>query len=268
MTIALPIDRTLRLLPMAQLTASGSWQMDLVHDRAESLLIWLTRGQGTAFLDGARRGIGAHNLLFIPARNTMAIELGRQAFGHALIIPPDSPVELPGRPLHIRSRDTASQTELTGLIDALGREQTAGRPYSENAAAAYGDLIFIWLQRHLTESDSPRDTAARRLIRKYCARLVLDHASPASMADYAAALSVTPTHLTRVCRAETGKTAAALLTERKLHAARRFLTETDVAIQDVARHLGFGSAPYFTRFIQQHTGHPPTELRKSTRRRV
>ena len=59
--------------------------------------------------------------------------------------------------------DTSSPAAtLTSLIDALGREQTAGRPLAENAAAAYGDLISIWVRRHVSESDSPRDTAARR----------------------------------------------------------------------------------------------------------
>ena len=86
------------------------------------------------------------------------------------------------------------------------------------------------------------------------------------MAAHAQALDVTPTHLTRVCRAETGKTAATLLTERQLHASRNLLAATDVAVQDIARHLGFGSAAYFTRFIQQHFGQTPSALRRSARR--
>ena len=81
------------------------------------------------------------------------------------------------------------------------------------------------------------------------------------MADYATALGVTPTHLSRAVKAATGKTAADLLAERTLHAARALLMETDATAQSIAKFLGFGSAAYFTRFIQQHTGHTPSKLR-------
>ena len=84
-----------------------------------------------------------------------------------------------------------------------------------------------------------------------------------TMADHADALRVTPTHLTRACKAATGKTAADLLTERILYEARVLLVTTRVPAQDIARFLGFGSAAYFTRFILHHTQSTPTGLRKA-----
>ena len=76
---------------------------------------------------------------------------------------------------------------------------------------------------------------------------------------------MTPTHLTRVCKSEIGKTASALLAERLLHASRRLLADTDVPAKDIADHLGFGSAAYFSRFVQQHTHQSPIQLRRSMR---
>lgn len=255
----------LRLVTLAQLMASGAWQLELAHDRAEHLLIWITKGQGVALLDGGRRGIGTHNALFIPARNLMAIELMRGGFGQALVIPDNANMTLPQTVQHLRIRDVAAQGELTVLFEAMGREQNAARPLFHSAMRAYADLMAIWLRRHLPDDPAPKLSAGRRLVQAYCARLVRDYASGATMADHAGALGVTPTHLTRVCRAETGRTAAALLTERQLHAAQRLLITTDVPVQDIARHLGFGSAAYFTRFIQQHTDKTPTALRRLAR---
>ncbi|MDK3020389.1 helix-turn-helix transcriptional regulator [Pseudodonghicola flavimaris] len=255
----------LRLVTLAQLTQGGGWQLELAHDRAEHLLIWITRGQGVALLDGSRRGVGTHNALFIPARHLMALEMMRNGFGQALVIPPASGLTLPRSVQHLRIRDVASQSELTGLIDALGREQSGGRPLRHSAMRAYGELIAIWLRRHIDDLSEARPSAAHRLVQAYCARLVDSYGSGAGMADIAQEMGVTPTHLTRVCRSETGRTAAALLTERILYAARRLLTATDTPVQDIARHLGFGSAAYFTRFIQQHTGHTPTALRRAAR---
>ena len=253
----------IQLVSLGQLMQAGSWQLALAHDRPEHLLIWITRGQGVALLNGARRGVGTHNALFIPARHLMALDPGRQGFGQALIFPTDTDLTLPQSVQHLRIRDVAAQKELSQLLEVLGREQNQQAPLYQSAVQAYSELTTIWLRRQMGASDmpEPRQTAAQRLVRAYCARLVTDFASGANMADYATALGVTPTHLTRVCRAETGLTAAALLTQRLLHAAQQLLSATQVPVQDIARHLGFGSAAYFTRFIQGHTGQSPTALR-------
>jgi AraC family transcriptional activator of pobA len=259
-----PIEMTdIRMVTLAQLSQRGAWQLELVHDRAEHLLIWITRGQGVALLDGQRRGIGPHNALFIPARHLMALELMRNGFGQALLIPQSSGLTLPREVQHLRVRDAASQSDLTALFEALGREQSGMQPLYHSAVHAYAELITIWLRRHIEDAGPQPANAGQRLVQSYCDLLVREYASGASMAVLAERLDVTPTHLTRVCRAETGRTAATLLTERVLHAARRLLISTDTPAQDIARHLGFGSAAYFTRFIQQHTGHPPTALRRA-----
>lgn len=255
----------IRLVTLAQLATAGPWQLELAHDRGEDLLIWITRGQGVALLDGARRGIGVHNAIFIPARNLMALAPGRQGFGQALVIPAGTRLTLPGTVQHLRTREAAVQNELTALFEALGREQNAARPLQDTAMLAHAELVSIWLRRQIGQAANAdrRPTAAQRLMRAYCARLVGDFASGASMADHAAALGVTPTHLSRVCKAETGRTAADLLTERLLHASRQLLTSTAVPFQDIAAHLGFGSAAYFTRFVQHHTAKTPTALRRA-----
>lgn len=257
------------LVTLAQLTQAGPWQLSLAHDRAHHLLIWITRGQGVTLIDAARRGLGVHNALFVPARHLMSLEPGRQGYGMALMIPADTSLTLPESPQHLRIRDVTAQTELTMLLEALGREQNARRALSQSAMLAYAELVAIWLRREMDSEDqtTPPETAARHLSRTWCARLVTHHTSPAGMGDHAAALGVTPTHLARVCRAETGRTAARLLCERQLHAAHQLLIDTNVPVLDIARHLGFGSAAYFTRFMKAHTGSPPSALRKNAQNR-
>lgn len=257
----------IRLRSLAQMTQTGRWQLELPHDRSEHTLIWLTRGQGTALLDGAKVGLGPHNALFVPSRNLMAVTTGRQALGHVLLIPPGTALTLPETPLHLRMRDASIQAELTGLLDAILREQVADRPLSQSAMLAFCDLVGIWLRRNIEAAQlaSPatrREPASRRLSRRYFGHLVTTFANGGTMADHAAALGVTPTHLTRVCKTEIDETAATLLTGRILHAAHELLGATEVPMQDIARHLGFGSAAYFARFVQQHTGRSPTALRR------
>lgn len=239
------------------------WKFTLLHDREEDVLLWITRGQGRVIVNGIRRGVSMNNALYLPAGTLFSIET--QHGTQALIV--QSPMgmndHMPHMPLLLRVRDSHSQVELTGHIDAMSRELHAGRPMAQEAVAAHMALVAVWLQRQVRggAADTPPETAAQRLVRRYAQALVRDFRSPAPMAQYAEALDVTPTHLSRTCKTCCGKTAADMLTERKLHAARIALESPRPAVKEVAQSLGFSSAAYFTRFIQAHTGASPTALR-------
>ncbi|MBV2360839.1 helix-turn-helix transcriptional regulator [Thalassococcus sp. CAU 1522] len=240
------------------------WRFTLAHDRPTNLLIWFTRGQGRVMVNGLRRGVSAHAALYLPAGTLFALDPGPQA--QALMV--ESPAGLTGRlprePLLLRVRDGLAQAELTGTIDAMTRELAQNRPLMADALEAHIRLIAVWLHRQVAAGalDAPKPDAAQRLARRFARLVVQDFRTPRVMADYAAALDVTPTHLTRVLRRASGRTAADLLTDRKLHEARRLLALPAPPVKDVAAMLGFQSAAYFTRFIRNHTAHSPSALRK------
>lgn len=255
----------IQILTIGQLSRGQEWRLSLAHDRPVHALLWITRGQGRVLLDGTRRGIGAHNALFVPAHHLFALDLGRQSIGHAILIPDGSPLRLPQIPRHLRIRDVAIQSELTHLTETMLREDLSARPLRGDALEAHAALMSVWLRRQMNEEEHipARLNAAARLSQRYCALLPGRFRSGDAMAAFAQTLDVSPTHLTRAVKAATGKTAADLLTERILHEARRLLLETTQPAQNIARYLGFGSAAYFTRFIQHHTGMPPTKQRSA-----
>lgn len=261
-----PVEE-ISVYPLKNLTPMGEWQASLAHNRDSHLLIWITRGQGLALLDGSRRGIGAHNALYVPAGSLFALEFGRNSFGQVLDVPVTNPLALPRKAQHLRVADGGAQAALTALFESLQREQETRTTLWHRAMQAQGELAGIWLRRQIHESElnAGRRSAARRLSAAYCARVAEHYRTGLSMAEHAAALDVTPTHLTRVCKAETGKTAATLLTERQYYEARRMLVESDLPMRDIAAELGFGSAAYFTRFITQHSGQTPSKLRKAAK---
>lgn len=250
---------------LAQLTNGQDWRLTLPHDRDSHLLIWITRGQGLVLMDGARRGVGAHNAFFVPAKTLFSLDLGRQSMGQAVVIPDGTPLRLPEIPRHLRIRDVQVQSELSGLIEAAQREDRGTLPLRHDALEAHAALMSLWLRRQILKDEHVPDkrNAAARLSKKFCDLVVERHTTGVPMAQYAAALGVTPTHLTRAVKAATGKSAADILTDRVVHAARLLLAETQEPAQNIARFLGFGSAAYFTRFMQQHTGLTPSKLRAS-----
>lgn len=267
----MPFDPTpsedLCVSPLARLAMDGTWQTELAHDRKEHVLIWITRGQGRCLMDGHQRGFGAHNALFFPAGHLWSVEFGRHCLGQALMVPANTPVSMPSDPMHVKVKEARDQARLNSLLEEISVEQTTHPALWRRAMQAQTDLISIHLRRQPPSGPLPQPklSAARRLSQAYCKRVVSFFDEPTNMADHAAALQVTPTHLTRVCKSETGKTAAALLTERQLHAARTLLISSDLPMRDIAVQLGFGSAAYFTRFITQHTGETPSKLRKAAR---
>ncbi|WP_370046722.1 MULTISPECIES: helix-turn-helix transcriptional regulator [Salipiger] len=248
---------------VASLGQQPGWQYRLLHDRPEHTLIWLTRGQGRATVEGLRRGLGPHNALFIPAGTLFALEPGLQSLGLVLHCPVGGDL-WPGAPRHLRIREGAAQAELTGLLDAMMREQNQQRGHLAEALGAHASLVSVWLRRQgeAAPQDDTKPNATRRLMRLYTCALSAGFRSDRSVSDYAAALGVTPTHLTRTARAACDRTAATMLAERKLHEAQRLLAQPDPPVNRIAESLGFHSAPYFTRFIRSHTGHSPTELRR------
>jgi AraC family transcriptional activator of pobA len=251
-----------RIKTVAQWAGGADWRLTLLHDSAEHALVWITRGQGIAVIGGVRRGVGVHNALAIPAGTLFALDLGKTGFGAVCLIPPGGPVLMPDEPQHLRIRDVAGQNELTALFEAMQREQTTAGHFMDEALNAQATLISVWLRRAMiSHPDDRRPKAAERLVMAYAALVERDYASGRSMADHARTLGVTPTHLTRVCKAVLGRTAAEVLTERSLHAARDMLESGTRPIGQIAASLGFGSAAYFSRFIQHHTGQSPSALR-------
>ncbi|MFD2739381.1 helix-turn-helix transcriptional regulator [Sulfitobacter aestuarii] len=253
----------IQLLTLAQLSEGQDWRLSLIHDMPDHLMLWISRGQGRVLLHGQRRGIAMQDFLFVPCGALFSLELGRQGQGRAVLIPPgraSGPVPLPR---HLRIRDLQAQVALGALLQDIQREAQEPLPLQDEALQAHVALLDIWLRRQLLQEEHalPRPNAATRLSIRFCTLLAQHYASGMTMAAYAAQLQVTPTHLTRALKTATGRSAAQLLTERVVHAARSLLADTSEPAQEIARRLGFGSAAYFTRFMQQHTGAPPSKLR-------
>ncbi|MGB5838507.1 MAG: AraC family transcriptional regulator [Albidovulum sp.] len=254
----------LRLVPVPRLAAGGRWRVEAMRSHSEPILLWFTRGQGRITVGGVTRGYGAHNAVFIPAGVMHGFEVGAQTHGTAVFFGRGCDVELPLTAQHLRIRDAGPQAELSGLIDNIQRELDSGRPSADRAAQHHLGLLGVWLERHveLARADEKKPDAARRLAARYTSLLESDFRSGKGVAEYARALGVTSTHLTRVCNQTCGRSASDLLHDRVIFEARVLLSETKIPIARVSETLGYTSAAYFTRAFQHRTGKTPSAFRK------
>lgn len=255
-----------RVTHLNRFAQGGRWRTEAMRSYRQPVLIWFTRGQGRITVSGVTRGYGPHNLVFLPAGTMHGFDTPGQVFGSVVFLPPDPALMLPDQALHLRFRDSTQQNELTGLIDALAREIEGNLPARERALHYRAGLVAVWIERQIAqmpEITTPPD-ASRRLAAAYSALIEQDLTSGRSVAEYAAVLGVSPTHLSRACNIASGRPASALLADRILFEARRLLSETRLPVGDIAAALGFTSAAYFTRSFHRQTGLTPTQFRAQT----
>ncbi len=84
-----------------------------------------------------------------------------------------------------------------------------------------------------------------------------------SLEELAKALALSPRHLSRLCKAETGMTAQAYFQAHKLREACRLLVYTRMSAQAIAYQLGFDDPSYFSRAFQRSLGLSPKAYRES-----
>lgn len=248
---------------LGQLRMREAWRIETLHANEAHHLYWITRGQGRVTVGCINRGYGPHTAVYVPAGTVMALELPPQIQGLALQIPPDPQLDFPSRPFHLRISNIEAQGTLTGHIERIERELAARAPGMDRALRGYALLVATWVERELARQEGAilRDRT-HKLVEAFGPVLEARFRTGASVAEMAAELGVTPTHLSRVCRAATGRPAHALVTERLMHEARRLLADTDMPAKTISRRLGFSSPAYFTRAFAQHTGVTPTAFRQ------
>lgn len=253
-----------RLVAIPRLAAGGRWRVEAMRSLSEACFLWFTKGQGRITLAGVTRGYTAHNGIFIPPGIMHGFEVWPQVFGTAVFFGKDCPVALPAQPLHLRIREVHAQQEMNVTLDAIQRELDSPHPGQDRAAEHHLGLLGVWLERQglKAQAEMPRPDAAWRLVARYTALLEKEFRSGAGVGDMAAALGVTPTHLTRCCKQACGRSAIELLQDRRIFEARRMLSETDLPVGRIGSELGFTSAAYFTRAFQHRTGSSPSAFRR------
>ena len=114
-------------------------------------------------MNGSRSGLGTHNAIIVPHSHVFAIELGCQATAKIAVIPKEHNNWELQSPRHLRLRDVAEISELSGLLEAARREAAQGLPFVDDALLAHQKLIEIWVRRQVV--DAPLQTKPKANVR-------------------------------------------------------------------------------------------------------
>lgn len=248
---------------IADRAAAHDWTVGDHRHAALAQFLWLTGGGAEARQDGRAERLGpgcgaytpplvVHGFDFLPETTgwVLSVEAARLTDG-----PEGAAILRPG----------PAQAARIGALMALTAEEHAGAaPGRAGALARLADLIAIEFAR-AAEAARPASAAgdpARALVGRYLALLDAEYRAHPSVAESAARLGVTATHLSRTCREVAGAPASALLHGRLMLEARRMLVYTPTPVAGIGYALGFADPAWFTRFFTRHEGVSPRRFRR------
>lgn len=235
------------------------------HARLHQVL-FIESGGGEASLDGVTFPLGPETMLNVPAGTVHGFAFERSTSGLVVTLAAEILDEI----LHPTEglRPVLNRTAVWPACQALTRTMRqiamgfTSRDYARaQILRSLAGLLLGQIAQALSSNQDAAEAASPELLRRFEVLLDKRFAEHWRVADYANALAVSPTHLSRVAKAATGHPATQLIQDRLVREARRNLVYTNMSISKIAYALGFSDPAYFSRVFARATGLSPREFR-------
>lgn len=253
---------------LATRAQKAGWRLDKLRHNDFHQYIWLTRGNGRVKIEGSVQGFTPNTAIFIPAMTVHALEFTPGSIGWTASVRPEPTIHVADHPIVSPVPRPTEQAHLTAAFSAINAEFTRPSPERAESLVYLSGLLAIRYRRLATNalrSDQNRNKARRKLMQSFIERLEQRYTTGESVRDYAKALGVTTTHLTRICRETTGKPATRLIRDRTILEAKRKLSHPQARINQISEELGFRAPSYFSRVFSDETGKSPKAFWQANR---
>jgi AraC family transcriptional regulator, transcriptional activator of pobA len=195
----------------------------------------------------------------IIASEALSGSLGWKA--HPLLFPFVGPAAGGAQRLPVPPGERATWTQ---HVAAIERELEAPRDGSTEAALAHLALLLVGVARISIDIGHDLRLRSEPLLASVFEFIEEHYHEPISLATTAAAVGLTPGHLTTVVRRKTGRSVQRWITERRMAEARRLLRETNLPVEAIAARAGYRQPSYFIKhFRRDHTLTPATWRRSA-----
>lgn len=116
-------------------------------------------------------------------------------------------------------------------------------------------LFLLYLVQHMISKKPEKSNHYNNtLANKYLELVEAQFTIKKSVRDYARALYVTPNHLNKIVKDETGFTARQHIQKKIITAAKRELYLSGISMKQVAHQLGFDDIAHFSKFFKKASG--------------
>lgn len=254
---------------------AGAMNWQIVPHRHKQLyqLLVIETGKADALIDAQQRVILPGQFLFVPSQTVHSYTFLPQTDGTVISLPTALSAAFGARQGDI---DPYLATPCVGtvadafgtILDQLARACEDRSPFAQHAATGLALYVLSQIARQTRHgAQGETGTHAHHVLRAFDTAierdLAQDHHSRKTAAQHAATLNISAGHLSRLCRAQTGKGATAYLEARIMEEACRNLAFTTLGIAQIGYRLGFSDASYFTRRFQKYSGQTPSDYRRT-----
>ncbi|WP_377298075.1 helix-turn-helix domain-containing protein [Rhizobium sp. SGZ-381] len=258
---------------------SSGYRFEIGLHRHESFLqfLYIRNGSGDALLPSGTVVLKPPCVIAVPPGPVHGFRFSQDIDGLVLTLVPErmgADLAGPQNPLSdamviALSPESADTAYLEATFFRIAAEYEAQRPARDELLEAHVATVILMLGRLLAPSprDSVPDLALRR-VRALKELILSHHREQLTVETYARMLGITSTHLNRVVKEVTGKTAHDLIMDRSIEEARRALVFTGHSIQHIAESLGYSDPAYFSRCFRRCTGQTPRGFRDEERQRL
>lgn len=252
---------------IAARSALHDWELEPHRHARLHQLVLVQSGGGSAHLEGAALPLAPMVLVNVPPGHVHGFSFAPGTAGFVATFADELRDEVLAqaadvRRLLARGRLLHADDKVAGTMRAVW-EEFSGRSSARALVLRGLAATLLGLAARLVAAAEPSDVERNesRLLQRFEALVEAHFADHWKVADYARALAVTPTHLTRVVRAATGGPASKVVEMRLIHEARRHLVYTQASITAVAYGLGFADPAHFTRVFSRVVGMAPRAFR-------
>lgn len=226
---------------------------------------FLVEGACRYFINNTTYDLKAGDVVIIPKGSIHKTVYKESAYFRKLIycsshyIPYSFMEKLPTLPHIYRNPDAV------GLIEKyfgdIEEEYTSDTPFKNEAISAYFQMLLLTLFRHLPGAvDVPNADARVSEILEY---LKNNFTASCTLEQMAQEFSVSPEHLSRTFKSETGLNFSEYRTLLRLREAERLLKEKpDLSIIEISYESGFNDSNYFSQKFREFYGVSPSVFRK------
>ena len=236
------------------------------HARLHQILL-IARGGGRTTLEGRSHRLRPMDAVNIPAGRVHEFAFKRGTQGWVVTLATEildevlTPQEGLSRVLSEAAIFRGTQ-QMRQLMKDIFIEYGARHFARAHVLKALSAMLLGYVARALAAGKTAGGSAGEsEIIGKFEALLDAHFVEHWPVARYAAALKITPTHLSRLSRETFGCPATHMIRDRIVREARRNLVYTNLPISTIAYTLGFDDPAYFSRIFSNATGLSPSEFR-------
>ncbi len=235
------------------------------HARLHQVLL-VEKGGGSVTLDGKSHALGKGSLVNVPPEHVHSFRFEKGTHGWVTTLADELMDQLLVGVGTLRSElNQACVLRADPLVIQTVHQIWLEFSAQEKARAlvlrGFSGVLLGWIARQLQAETSDAKLNESALVQKFKALIEQNYTAHWTVNQYAKALSISPTHLSRLTRSANGISALRMIEARLMREARRNLAYTNLSISTIAYALGFSDPAYFSRVFTRDAGVSPKVFR-------